>query len=155
MAFEEFLPRGTIFIAEYSGQLQVERAFPSLERLLYAARLLGEDRLDTEQPEGIEIARNTLQMEMDARTQHETTDFCSARLRRLLAEYTVVTSRISPENPDPELIQRIKTYTIALQPQMGLEIITADLRYRNGEDGFDDNNFSDLTGSISLLPPQE
>lgn len=123
------------------SQLRAESAFPRRDDLLRAASVISQGHLITEGPEGLEDIEMTLRTEQEARNQFGMNgEFLQARLKELNALLFIAESAIRHAEKDGNLDKiadaRIKynTYVIALQPNLGLDLVAAARKYRSGDD---------------------
>lgn len=144
--FIDFSFIGVPFFAEQSIRL----AFPTRYSLIYAARLIGEWRLLTETEPGIETAEEVFKQELEAKRKFEKSAFYVERLAELRASLVVAETELLQAQKEQyrdkllDAMAKYNTYVVALQPEVGLQMINAAKKYRKGDDFNDDGDHFNL-----------
>lgn len=147
--------RGHVHIDDLSVvDQEIEKEFPRRSALIYACRLVGEERLHRESIDGLEIARETFFAEIKAREKYENSEVLQKRLAGFRAahkiadrEYEELFNTNAEEHLRTIARHKVNTYYAALNPSYGITHITEALRFHNGDDFNDDIE--------SYFPPED
>jgi len=130
---------------------RLENLLPSINSLIYAARLIVENRLESETTEGIEIALKLMETELDLRYKYE--EETMERVEKFEDVLNLVSTRIG-EMPfltdDLVLSEDRKIYAIylyLLEPERFISDVKASQHLKVKKStlsGHDDDNFDDF-----------